>query len=288
MCSFLLLLVGTGPVASSEDIADNAVHPDAAWYAQDAGLSLGEASRRLNLQDELNLYLAEIEERSTDTYAGGWIVHEPHYGLAVRFTRSSSESTGAAELARSLPVPVTIDTDAKFSLLELVIAEDELHTALTDESDASSYVDVKDGDLVIAAPSPDVSLATLAEETTSRMNIPIDLAHLEAPVGPGHTYGGMPMSGCTSGFTVRQAGTGLTGVTTAAHCGNSQTYHEFDDSTYSTTFQNEWYDPLRDIQWHTTPHVEYGQFQAVNGTLRDVFRQESRPQTLERPLTRCG
>lgn len=63
-------------------------------------------------------------------------------------------------------------------------------------------------------------------------------------------YGGLSVSTCTAGFSV-QSTSGLTGVTTAAHCGNSQSITDPLGATYALTFQAEKYGSGYDWQWHT-------------------------------------
>src|SRR5690606_13225197 len=48
-----------------------------------------------------------------------------------------------------------------------------------------------------------------------------------------------------------------TGILTSGHCGNFQTYQE---GAVATTFQQEWFNSLLDVQWHTTAGVEQPKF----------------------------
>lgn len=68
-------------------------------------------------------------------------------------------------------------------------------------------------------------------------------------------YGGMGLSTCTSGFSVRYAATGETGITTAGHCSDGQSVLATGRTySYSGSLSFKWeYRPvgIRDIQWHT-------------------------------------
>src|SRR3989304_8702882 len=60
-------------------------------------------------------------------------------------------------------------------------------------------------------------------------------------------YGGLSLSDGTSGFSVKNS-SGTKGITTAAHCSNSQSY-----SGTSLPFQSQNHGTYYDIQWHTAP-----------------------------------
>ena len=62
--------------------------------------------------------------------------------------------------------------------------------------------------------------------------------------------GGRYLSTCTSGFTVTNAA-GLRGITTAAHCDNTQSIDAAEGGGTALTFQAEKYGNGNDWQWHT-------------------------------------
>lgn len=115
----------------------------------------------------------------------------------------------------------------------------------------------------------------ILEELAVILDTPMEIRYVSAPVLPGHTYGGMPFSGCTTTFSVRHAD-GREGVLTAGHCNNSLVYEGLDGTTYATTFQDQVRDSMHDLQWHATPHDEYPKFQGPTGVLRAVTGQEYR------------
>ncbi len=49
---------------------------------------------------------------------------------------------------------------------------------------------------------------------------------------------------------------------TAGHCGNTETYTDFDGTVTTSTFQSETFDADQDFQWHTTPQTEVPEFYA--------------------------
>jgi streptogrisin C len=62
-------------------------------------------------------------------------------------------------------------------------------------------------------------------------------------------YGGLPLSKCTSGFSVRQTQDPyLRGITTAGHCDNNLSYNGI-----NLIFMTQLYAGSYDIQWHRAP-----------------------------------
>ncbi|MEM9595222.1 MAG: S1 family peptidase, partial [Acidobacteriota bacterium] len=70
-----------------------------------------------------------------------------------------------------------------------------------------------------------------------------ELSTVEADI-----YGGLPLRTCTSGFSVKKTSNGTKGISTAAHCSNSQTY-----SGTNLPYQSGAYYSQYDVQWHTAP-----------------------------------
>ena len=83
-------------------------------------------------------------------------------------------------------------------------------------------------------------------------------------------YGGLPISTCTTGFTVRNS-SGVRGVSTAGHCGNSQSL-----SGYSLTFRSERYSGSYDIQWHNASGHTYPNTIRVSSSTRSITATRSR------------
>lgn len=73
---------------------DDPLVRDAEWYAEDQGISLEEAVRRLRLQQDVSLRELQpaLTENEQDTFAGLWIQHQPEYRVVVLFTRDGEET----------------------------------------------------------------------------------------------------------------------------------------------------------------------------------------------------
>ena len=94
------------------------------------------------------------------------------------------------------------------------------------------------------------------------------------PFQPSHTYGGKLIDKvmgsqvpfCTTGFTVKDAVSQLTGVMTAGHCSDDYwangdpTYHESPAIWYVVDFSGLRWDRNQDFAWYQTSHVEYPKF----------------------------
>ena len=69
-----------------------AVLRDAQSYADDFGVSLGEAVVRLQGQGVIGELGYTIQSNEPETYAGHWIQHEPKYRMVVAFTRDGGST----------------------------------------------------------------------------------------------------------------------------------------------------------------------------------------------------
>ena len=83
-------------------------------------------------------------------------------------------------------------------------------------------------------------------------------------------YGGLSITGCTSGFTVRNSA-GTRGVSTAGHCGNSQTL-----SGVALTFRGESYSGSYDVQWHNASGHTYTNTIKVSTSTRAITGTRAR------------
>lgn len=69
----------------------------------------------------------------------------------------------------------------------------------------------------------------------------------ELPREVADIFGGLALTTCTSGFSVKNA-SGTKGITTAGHCSNTQAYNGT-----NLPFQSGTTGGVYDIQWHTAP-----------------------------------
>jgi hypothetical protein len=88
-------------------------HPDAAAYARDFGVSVEEATRRLNIQAELHPLRSSLASAIGNRWAGGWLEHEPEFRFVVRVTGQDVAEFEA--MTADWPLPVHFITGAEFT-----------------------------------------------------------------------------------------------------------------------------------------------------------------------------
>ena len=260
------------PVITGEE----ALRQDATPYAAEYAVSLDEAVRRLSLQPELGRFKSAGQMAAGDRFAGGWTEHAPEYRLVFRLQGPGSDAAVRAATAGA-PVPVEIRAGVPHSLEGLLAALDRIApTVVRDLPDAGLEVDVTTGSVVVLGRA--ISQGTL-RELEVLAGVPVRFeeageAHLD------HTYGGMPIGSCTTGYTVRNTVTGVTGVTTAGHCASEDlTYRESSVISYPADYMGERWDDNQDGQWHTTSHPEFPQFWS-GSALRTVARMVGRAEMM--------
>ncbi len=158
---------GTLPAPAGEEprvlSPEESMRRDAQEYAVSQGISLDEAIRRLELQDEIGRLNAKLEANERDTFAGLWIQHQPEYRVVVRFIRDGEETIRRyveggplADIVEVLP--------AEFTLDELLALQDEF-TEIAIQADvlAWSGVNVQEHTVELAVTDRAKLEATLQE-----------------------------------------------------------------------------------------------------------------------------
>jgi hypothetical protein len=104
--------------------SQEAMHPDGQQYVKDLGVSLEEAIRRLQVQNEIGRLRATLRANEPDTFAGLWLQHQPEFRIMVHFTQNGKstvrpyiEDKAWVDLVEVRPARVTL------SSLEAVLAE---------------------------------------------------------------------------------------------------------------------------------------------------------------------
>ena len=120
----------TQPTAASVEVSD-ALRRDAETMAEDLGISVDEAIRRLKLQDPIGTLGAELERLEADTFAGLWIQHEPEYRIVVAFTRNGEETI--QPYVENTPLANLIEVrTAEVTYEELKATQQEAHRLLNE------------------------------------------------------------------------------------------------------------------------------------------------------------
>ncbi|HEX9982485.1 MAG TPA: PKD domain-containing protein [Thermoanaerobaculia bacterium] len=218
---------------------------DAAAYSSQAGVSVDEAVRRLQLQKETGDLDAALTAEEPATFAGLWIEHQPRLRVVVRFTDRAAEARLQARLGRG-PLADLIDLrPAKWSLVELEkrVNEGRGHARRAGvQADHDINVFENRGELyVVDAEKLNAGLAVARAripEGVEVKRVP-RLATFEALTG------GVSIDGCTAGFTVVAPSSEL-GVSTAAHCSDTQSFQGL-----NLPFRAQVNNSDMDMQWNS-------------------------------------
>lgn len=272
-------------ISASDSESPTLVQEEAASYSIDFAVSMEEAIRRLSMQRELSELRAAARLAVPSRFAGAWIEHTPTFRVVLRFTGGSEGLGPVYDLASAAPTRVDVMTGAEHSLDELVAGLDRLGAVLsTLMPAAASDIDVPNGMLVVSSPS--VIGAETIRNLRDAVGVPLR-SEIADPVVPlvGASYGGMKVvltgasaySICTTGFSVQNS-SGVKGVTTAAHCGDSVAgdgnimYHDlYNNTAYRTYYQAAANDNDQDIQWmKESLHPTFPRFWIGGPTPRNV------------------
>jgi streptogrisin C len=270
---------GGGAVADELEIKEDhgrrlALREEATAYAEDFGLIVEEAERRLIRQEALQDVLARVQERVGRGFAGAYVEHQPQLRGVVRLVEGANIDAETKKAIEQSKVPVEVVERAGPGLEEL---RRRLENALPRLQElggglVGAEIDERTGEIVLfyqggeKAPAAPEARRRAQEQARELLQVPLRIETVEKPVGDGHTRGGADLSNCTAGFVVRHPLSGTRGYITAGHCPNDQTYFEFGGVSYSTAFVDEIQDADQDVQWHTTPHIELPRFYASSTT----------------------
>jgi len=255
----------SGPPVRRATLAE-ALRQDAGAYAAQYHVSVDEAVRRLQAQEQQGEAVSRLREANPGRFAGLWVEHEPVFRIVVRLKGGAPAGPEFHRAAARSRTPVSFVTGAATTEAEVLGRIQGALPRFKEELPElqGTDTDVRTGDIVLtvfasgaAGEAAKRKGAALARE----IGHPIRVQLTVAPESDQHTRGGANLTDCTSGFVVANSA-GTRGVTTAAHCPSAQTYYEFGGTSYPATFVAERYDADEDVQWHTTSHDHYPEFYA--------------------------
>ncbi len=240
-------LVYTSHVQASSMDEDPLVQ-DAKVYASDQGITLDEAVYRLEIQDTIGEFIAEITANEPDTFAGAWIQHKPNYSIIVQFTHDGEkviEPYFSNELYADLKDLVEVRS-AKITLQELEATQLSIVLAARDlgipfEADINVFENqVK---FYVTDPLGFQMALEAADMAIPDYVILIIVSGFSEPEV--NIYAGLALSECTSGYSVKNP-SGTKYISTAGHCGNTISYNGT-----NLPFVDEQYNGAGDFQYHT-------------------------------------
>lgn len=219
---------------------------DAMAYAEMDGITLDEAQFRIRVQEAAGAVEEALASLRPNTFAGLWLERRPVFRVVAAFTEDASAVLQQAVAGTALaPIVEHRLTTRSLRSLEADLASIEW---LFHERMADLQIDVITNTVEVRV----VSEERFRDFLTSRnANLPssarvLEVGGLNTPAAD--IYGGLALTTCTSGLSVIKNGTADRGITTAAHCQNSQSY-----SGSSLPFQLESAGASHDEQWHLAP-----------------------------------
>jgi len=109
---------------------EEARRSDAATYAENHGVSVEEALRRLDRQFVLGDALDAVQGLLPHRFAGGWVEHDPELAIEVRFTEGANGLDAAIAILEATGVPVSIRTDARHTLDALFAGQERITSTI--------------------------------------------------------------------------------------------------------------------------------------------------------------
>ncbi len=222
---------------------------DAESYADDYGVTVEEARRRLDLQVEAGKLGASLAANESATFGGLWIEHTPEYVVKAAFTEDGDATLQRYKKSKALAgviESVAVDT----TLNNLIAAQGSAKTSVSRTSVAAEYgVSVADNAVNVFTLDKEAlkdALDKKGKELPAKARIK-EVSALSAPTHGTQIHGGEHLSTCTAGFSVKNSN-GTQGITTAGHCRNNQSR-----GGTALTFKQEWHGGSYDLQWHTGP-----------------------------------
>lgn len=269
----LALLFAAGVTFAQDHVLTNeeALRQDASSYARSQGVSMEEAIRRLQLQEVIGRLNATLSQAERGSFAGLWIEHSPEYRVVVRFTDEHAAERVAGYVDGTDLEGLVDVKPATFSLEDLeAVQASARHLGRQVGVGVDSDINVKVNWVEVYAVNPG-ELATRLAKVGVEFPAGAVVQRVRRLAQPeANIYGGLPISTCTSGFSV-QNGSGTRGISTAAHCSNSQSY-----SGTALTYQSGDITGNQDVQWHTAPGFTVtNQFESGIG-VRSCTATESR------------
>lgn len=186
-----------------------------AALAAELGVGISRAAQLMAAQEGLKAL-----DHSGDP---GFVELRPHYtpdGLVVKYlSTSAARPAGVMRQLASSPDVAAEFITVPFTIDELVAANTRARGALGVVAD--STIDPEKGAVVlITADTVMPETAQAVEAAASPVGVTWQVDELSQPT----TGGGGAMTTCTGGFTVKVVGGTNEGISTAGHCGNTQSY----------------------------------------------------------------
>ncbi|MFC6018150.1 hypothetical protein ACFP2T_18315 [Plantactinospora solaniradicis] len=255
-----------------------ALTADLATLAKERGWTLAQARARHEMAERVRPLHRAMGERLPDTYVGGVLSDDP--GGAPTFLIKGEAPEFVRTMVAESGIPIRIMDNQPYSSKELADRARAVHGHLKTMGYRSiaTAADVTSGQVratVTATPNTSARAATTAAALPAHLRAGLDLDIVDHPASNRHTslFGGLATTRpgaaliCTTGFSVSPGG--FVGVTTAAHCNNSQAVHGA--ARHPLNLFDEHLGDFGDVEWSTTSGVPVtDDFFGGSNEIRDV------------------
>jgi hypothetical protein len=254
--AFALIVPARPLIGASQPVSDttsDAPVRDALSYAEDYGVSVEEALRRLRLQTVIGDLGAEIAALAVDTYAGHWIEHEPEFRVVFAFAARSPDAEWT--LSHSAVAELVVVQPARYPYRTLRQVADQLDGIRDKGVSFDLSINVRSNTVDVYAEPEAFKLETqragivlpdfVIIHDTGPVAVPATNMYAGRRIRQQPGFGSLP---CTSGFSVKQASPLVYGISTAAHCGSQLLW---EDTGEALTFKRSVIGGSHDEQWLT-------------------------------------
>ena len=254
-----------------------AAEVDAAKIAEAVGVSVNEATQRLQIQKSTGELGRSLRQTHADRLAGLYREWTPEPGFVV-VLKGSEPVANQSHTVDGKQFAVRFKTGASHTLAELVAAQKDRGRALAAAfpSLQSTRIDERSGELVISVQPRDAGAQSTARAAAisgvpTRVEVGDTPRSLALSGSGGLTIGGIDAA-CTGGFVVISNDTQTPGLVTAGHCPNNATvaYTTLDAQSYNLSLVAEAWDGTQDLQWYTGNGDFEATFFSDDTTLRVV------------------
>lgn len=256
-----------------------AIRQDAEALAANRGISLGQAMKAVRAQDNIGDEIDKLRKEHSGRIAGIYFVYEPEYKMVVRLKGQAPVNHRLLKLADG-EVPVEFETGANATIDELVDAYQRNLQAIRTLFPTLQGVgtDERTGEIMVIVQATGTEAETVRgkkDDLFKLLGHPVRIevvaqAFKDVDVRGGSRITASSGSFCTSGFTVKNS-SGVTAMTTAAHCEGMNTYYNPNGTSIALTFVTEALDADQDVEIHTSGYVERPEFYADSATVARVL-----------------
>lgn len=244
---------------------------DAEVLAKQDRLEVEAALAHLEDSRRFTHLVTELSEKHADTFASARYAEDPGDASVVRFVGEPPKDAVALIDEFRLPVEVTGHARYTEQALQDRAAKVHEHLAESGFEQVATATTTEDG---VVATVFGKGSTKLPRELAAGVRVTV----VEEPLAVDeHTYGGgqLLFSGtnwCTTGFSVRDLSSGVTGTSTAGHCDEVDQYDESPSAgdEYGITLQDIHYGFWGDVAWGTTSHWEPAEYWARSNERREV------------------